>query len=122
MTKLDFGVLALQIMTCGNKRTGAPRLSAAQPAQIHSHRGDPDTVPVIAPPPEKLQDRCIAAPGLPFGRLRALSFSKRLARLFVDKDHNPLLRSLRSFAAILIAVFRFRIKEHVFVISLNRLK
>ena len=58
------------------------------------HRTQLDAVPVIAPLPEKLQERCIAAPGLPFGRLRALSLSKRLAQIIVAKycDHLPLYR------------------------------
>ena len=45
------------------------------------HRGELDAVPVIAPLPEKLQDRCIAAPGL-------------LAQIIVAKycDHLPLYR------------------------------
>ena len=57
-------------------------------------RGALDAVPVIAPLPEKLQERCIAAPGLPFGGLRALSLSKRLAQVIVAKycDHLPLYR------------------------------
>ena len=45
------------------------------------YRGELDAVPVIAPLPEKLQDRCIAAPGL-------------LAQIIVAKycDHLPLYR------------------------------
>ena len=57
-------------------------------------RGKLDAVPVIAPLPEKLQERGLAAPGLPFGGLRALSLSKRLAQIIVGKycDHLPLYR------------------------------
>ena len=49
-------------------------------------RGELDAVPVIAPLPEKLQDRCLAAPGL-------------LAQVVVAKycDHLPLYRQERIY-------------------------
>ena len=57
-------------------------------------RGVLDAVPIVAPLPEALLERSIVAPGLPFGGLRALSLSKRLAQILVSKycDHLPLYR------------------------------
>jgi len=51
-------------------------------------RGDLDAVPVIAPPPPVLQERCIAAPGL-------------LAQVIVAKycDHLPLYRQEQIYAS-----------------------
>ena len=54
----------------------------------------PDALPLVAPLPEALLERSLVAPGLPFGGLRALSLSKRLAQILVSKycDHLPLYR------------------------------
>ena len=62
-------------------------------------RDHPFAAPITAPL-YTLQDRCIAAPGLPFGRLRALSLSKRLAQIITAKycDHLPLYRQERIYA------------------------
>ena len=51
------------------------------------HRADPDQAPLIAPLPERLQDRSLAAPGL-------------LAHILVSKycDHLPLYRQEQIFA------------------------
>ena len=47
-------------------------------------RDQPFAAPITAPL-HTLQDRCLAAPGLPFDRLRALSLSKRLAQVITAK-------------------------------------
>ena len=52
-------------------------------------RGVLDAVPIVAPLPDSLLERSLVTPGLPFGGLRALSLSKRLAQILVGKycDH-----------------------------------
>ena len=64
-----------------------PAFSAAgRSARNMCHRTDMDLAPVIAPLPERLQERSIAAPGL-------------LAQLLVSKycDHLPLYRQEQIF-------------------------
>jgi len=60
-------------------------------------RFDPDGVPIIAPLPESLQERCIAAPGL-------------LTQILVSKycDHLPLYRSSKSTKAAMESTFHVK--------------